>query len=61
MATWDWNTLANENCPKCGTEYKVSYQELPLKDKDSYTCECGHVMREWKSTRMYSYEPIGKE
>lgn len=58
MATWDVRSLDNEKCSKCSIEYKVTIEELPLKDKDSFTCECGHVMRSWKTTAMYMYKKI---
>lgn len=58
MATWDVFELDNEKCPSCGTVYAVRYKELPLKDKDRFTCSCGELMRSWKETGMYMYSLI---
>lgn len=58
MATWDINDLGIETCKTCGKDYHVRYQSLPLRDQDSFTCECGEVMRSWKDTGMYMYELV---
>lgn len=58
MATWDESLLPNDTCPECGTEYRVKFQKLPLRDEDHFTCDCGHVMKRWKETGMYTYEAI---
>lgn len=55
MATWDETKLKDEACPVCGTVYHVTHKSLPLKDKATFTCKCGHVLREWKETGMYIY------
>ena len=61
MSTWAEHKLANETCTQCGIEYSVKYKELPLKDKDSFTCPCGNEIRKWKETGMYIYEKITKQ
>ena len=55
MATWDVTKLQDEICAGCGAIYRVEHKSLPLKDKDSFVCSCGHLMREWKETGMYMY------
>lgn len=55
MSTWDERDLKDDVCPSCGVTYHVKYKELPLKDTDDSKCSCGHVMRAWRETGMYTY------
>jgi hypothetical protein len=49
------NDLGQEACQKCGTIYRVQYKGLPVKDRDSFVCKCGHVIRSWNETGTYLY------
>lgn len=55
MATWDEFDMDDEECSSCGAVYSVRYKELPLKDKDTFHCSCGELIRSWKETGMYMY------
>jgi hypothetical protein len=57
MASWTEKEIGTEECPACGAVYKVKIINMPLTDENLFTCRCGHVMRAWKGTLSYSYEP----
>lgn len=52
--------LPDEQCPKCGLKYEVVQVNLPVKDKDSRDCKCGHELRSWKETAHYEYTLVGE-
>lgn len=61
MSAWKITELKNETCSKCGQEYSVKYESLPLKDADEFICSCGEVLRSWRETGMYVYSTINNE
>lgn len=58
MSTWKETELGNEKCSQCGTIYRVVSQQLPCRDKDSFYCSCGKLMREWSGTTSYEYKKV---
>ncbi len=40
IMTWERDT-DECTCPKCGIKYEVEYQNLPVRDRDGFKCECG--------------------
>lgn len=46
---------------KCGRVYEETRTRLPVRDVDSWSCECGEVLREWNGGVCYSYRLIRKE
>lgn len=47
-----------ETCPKCGAVYEVTEVKVMFRDKDSYECDCGHVMASWNGSRYPQYHLI---
>lgn len=50
-------------CPnqKCGAKYELGATRLPLRDKDSLTCQfCGSTIHEWNETNMWHVEKVLK-
>lgn len=47
--------MENRICGKCGSEYSIRSQHIPMKDTDTEDCEvCGEVLVSWKkSTTIY--------
>jgi hypothetical protein len=45
-------------CPECNREYTIKYETYPMRDKDKFACECGHIMAEWNSTEAPIYTLI---
>ena len=45
-------------CPKCGNQYKVTQNELPMRDIDEYTCDCGRVLKRWNGGVTYGFERV---
>ena len=56
MAAWVEREIGTEECPDCGTVYKVRIIKIPLRDENEFKCKCGHVMKSWNGTLMYRYE-----
>ncbi|CAN5370472.1 hypothetical protein BH09PSE1_BH09PSE1_17630 [soil metagenome] len=53
VQTWGTADRADFTCPHdgCGARYSVKVHRIPLKDRDSATCDkCRKVMKEWNST-----------
>ncbi len=48
---WERGTY-EYTCPKCGIKYEVEYQNVPARDRDDFTCECGEKII-INSTRAY--------
>ena len=61
MAAWVEREIGTEECPDCGTVYKVRIIKIPLRDENEFKCKCGHVMISWNGTLMYKYEVQVKE
>ena len=58
IMTWEKYT-SNQTC-KCGRIYEVTQTNLPVRDKDEFTCSCGHQLRSWNGGVMYSYKLVSK-
>lgn len=43
---------------KCGRVYEETKMKLPARDVDSWSCECGEVLREWNGGVCYKYRLI---
>jgi predicted Zn finger-like uncharacterized protein len=50
----------NETCPNCKAQYEVTKVNLPVKDRDFFTCECGQQVKAWKGTASYEYKRISE-
>jgi predicted Zn finger-like uncharacterized protein len=60
MSTWEEKDLENIVCPKCHTEYKVTFTSLPLREEDLFKCSCGNILKKWKTTGMYDFTKTTK-
>lgn len=56
MARWNEKEIGMEECPVCGAIYKVTILNLPLRDENTFKCNCGNIMRSWNGTLAYTYE-----
>ena len=58
MSSFTVRELEQESCEKCGKRYRVQYQNLPIRDRDYFSCKCGHTLRSWNETGMYMYQEV---
>lgn len=58
VQTWGSAARADFICPHegCGARYSVTVDRIPLKDRDSATCDkCPKVRKSWNSTTYPEY------
>ena len=55
VATWKTEKTGEVAC-ECGRVYERSVTRLPMRDKDSFKCPCGHILESWNSTHAAHYE-----
>ena len=48
-----WIYDENIKCSACGKEYEIYVMKLPMRDKDSESCECGSILKSWNEAKMY--------
>ena len=47
---WKTQSAEDMSCKDCGAIYSVTNHRVPIKDDDSFNCECcGHLMKSWNS------------
>ena len=41
-------------CKKCGSEYSLGAQKIPVRDKDTLECEvCGETIFSWNEAKIW--------
>jgi len=45
-------------CRHCGAAYEKTSENVGMKDRDSFACECGEVLESWNSIWAPSYRRI---
>ncbi|WP_408868672.1 MJ0042-type zinc finger domain-containing protein [Asaia sp. VD9] len=59
VKVWGHGEGDDFTCPHCQARYAVTIMRLPVRERDSATCQkCGKVMNTWNSTETYSYSLI---
>jgi hypothetical protein len=44
----------NFECSECGAKYVGHYTDYPMRDKGSFTCECGTQLHRWNGSRDWT-------
>lgn len=44
--------VSDKTCTKCGAVYEVREIKVPMRDKDSFDCECGEQLASWNGARI---------
>lgn len=57
-----WSYYKNIKCQGCGKEYEIYVMKVPMRDKDSESCEsCGTTLISWNEAKMYDARLANKE